>query len=407
MIDQQIENWKMKKLIKKLSEARGNGTSIISLVIPPGSQISQTNKLLTEEYGTATNIKSRVNRLSVLEAITSAQQRLKLYTKVPTNGLILYCGTVLNDEGKERKVTVDFEPIKPINTSLYMCDNKFHTEVLQSLIQEDEVYGFIIMNGEGTLFGTLVGNTRNILYQVSVNLPKKHNKGGQSSVRFARLRIEARHNYVSKISELATQYFITNDIPNVKGLILGGSADFKTELQKANSFDPRLLKVVLQVVDVAYGGNKGFLEAIELASETLGNTRFIQEKKLLQQFYEEINKDTGKYCFTIDDTMKALEMGAVETLVIWTDLPTERFVVQSNKVQSIIYDVKVPENVEIIESISFVEWLANNYNNYGAKLEFISDSSEEGTQYIKGFGGVGGLLRWKVDFDVFEEEEQS
>ena len=407
MIDQQIENWKMKKLIKKLSEARGNGTSIISLVIPPGSQISQTNKLLTEEYGTATNIKSRVNRLSVLEAITSAQQRLKLYTKVPTNGLILYCGTVLNDEGKERKVTVDFEPIKPINTSLYMCDNKFHTEVLQSLIQEDEVYGFIIMNGEGTLFGTLVGNTRNILYQVSVNLPKKHNKGGQSSVRFARLRIEARHNYVSKISELATQYFITNDIPNVKGLILGGSADFKTELQKANSFDPRLLKVVLQVVDVAYGGNKGFLEAIELASETLGNTRFIQEKKLLQQFYEEINKDTGKYCFTIDDTMKALEMGAVETLVIWTDLPTERFVVQSNKVQSIIYDVKVPENVEVIESMSFVEWLANNYTNYGAKLEFISDSSEEGTQYIKGFGGVGGLLRWKVDFDVFEEEEQS
>ena len=39
--------------------------------------------MLGDEYGTASNIKSRVNRLSVLSAITSAQQRLKLYAKVP------------------------------------------------------------------------------------------------------------------------------------------------------------------------------------------------------------------------------------------------------------------------------------------------------------------------------------
>jgi len=38
--------------------------------------------MLGDEYGTASNIKSRVNRLSVLSAITSAQQRLKLYSKV-------------------------------------------------------------------------------------------------------------------------------------------------------------------------------------------------------------------------------------------------------------------------------------------------------------------------------------
>ncbi len=28
-----------------------------------------------------------------------------------------------------RQVTIDFEPFKPINTSLYLCDNKFHVEV--------------------------------------------------------------------------------------------------------------------------------------------------------------------------------------------------------------------------------------------------------------------------------------
>ena len=50
---------------------------------------------------------------------------------MPTNGLVIYCGTVLTDENKERKVNIDFEPFKPINTSLYLCDNKFHTEALQ------------------------------------------------------------------------------------------------------------------------------------------------------------------------------------------------------------------------------------------------------------------------------------
>lgn len=68
------------------------------------SQISQLQSMLTQEYGTASNIKSRVNRLSVLAAITSTQQRLKLYSKTPPNGLIIYCGTILTDEGKEKKV---------------------------------------------------------------------------------------------------------------------------------------------------------------------------------------------------------------------------------------------------------------------------------------------------------------
>lgn len=68
--------------------------------------------MLTQEYGTASNIKSRVNRLSVLAAITSTQQRLKLYSKVPNNGLVVYCGTILTDEGKEKKVNIDFEPFR-------------------------------------------------------------------------------------------------------------------------------------------------------------------------------------------------------------------------------------------------------------------------------------------------------
>lgn len=57
-------------------------------------------------------------------------------------------------------------------------------------------------------------------------------------MRFARLRMEKRHNYVRKVAEVATQMFISNDKVNIAGLILAGSADFKTELSQSDMFDP-------------------------------------------------------------------------------------------------------------------------------------------------------------------------
>lgn len=50
--------------------------------------------------------------------------------------------------------------------------------------------------------------------------------------------MEKRHNYVRKVAEVAVQLFITNDKPNISGLILAGSADFKTELNQSDMFDP-------------------------------------------------------------------------------------------------------------------------------------------------------------------------
>jgi len=62
---------------------------MISLFLPAKGQISRVTHMLDEEYGTATSIKSRVNRLSVMSAITSVQQRLKLYNK--GKDLIKFC----------------------------------------------------------------------------------------------------------------------------------------------------------------------------------------------------------------------------------------------------------------------------------------------------------------------------
>jgi peptide chain release factor subunit 1 len=307
---------------------------MISLIIPPGDQISRVNKMLSDEYGTASNIKSRVNRLSVLGAITSAQQRLKLYSKCPKNGLVIYCGTVISDEGKEKRVNIDFEPFKPINTSLYLCDNKFHTEDLNELLMDDEAFGFIIMDGNGSLYGTVHGSNREVLHKFSVDLPKKHGRGGQSALRFARLRLEKRHNYVRKVAEMATQLFVTDGCrPNVQGIVLAGSADFKSELMRSDLFDQRLVKIVIKMVDVSYGGLQGFNQAIELSADTLGAVKLMKEKKLLQKYMDEISLDTGRYCFGVEDTFKALDLGAIEELIIWENLDVDRITLRNNSTQ--------------------------------------------------------------------------
>ncbi|KAH9967995.1 peptide chain release factor eRF/aRF subunit 1 [Russula dissimulans] len=411
--EQNIQMWKVKKLIKSLDSARGAGTSMISLIIPPKDQISRASAMLTQEYGTASNIKSRVNRLSVLAAITSTQQRLKLYNRVPPNGLVLFVGTILTDEGKEKKVSFDFEPHKPINTSLYLCDNKFHTEALSELLESDSRFGFIVMDGNGTLFGTLAGNTREVIHKFTVDLPKKHGRGGQSALRFSRLRDEKRHNYVRKVAEHAVQHFITNDRVNVTGLVLAGSADFKTELSQSDMFDPRLGGKVIKVVDVSYGGENGFNQAIDLAAESLANVKFVQEKKLIQKYFDEISQDSGKYCFGIVDTLKALELGAVETLIVWENLDITRFTLRNAAGEEIIAHVNKEqekdrekfvdkstglEMEQAQEPQPLLEWFAEKYKEFGANLEFVTNRSQEGAQFVKGFGGIGGLLRYKVDF---------
>ncbi|KAK0458496.1 50S ribosomal protein L30e-like protein [Desarmillaria tabescens] len=307
--------WKIKKLIKSLDSARGVGTPMASLILPP--------------------------------------KRLKLYHRVPPNGLVLFVGTILTDEGKEKKVSFDFEPHKPVNTSLYLYD-KFHTEALS-----------------------------------------EHSARGQSALRFSRLRDEKRRNYVREVAVLAVQHFITNDEVNVTGLVLAGSADFKTEPSRSDMFD---LRLAAKVVDVSYGGR-----AIKLAAKSLANVKFVQEKRI---------------CFGIEDTLKALELGAVETLIVWGNLDITRYILRNASGEDIIvYHNKEQDKdrsnfidrstgLEIEQSEepqALLEWFAEKYKEFGANLEFVTNRSQEGAF------GFGGLVRYKADFtnlaSMDEEDE--
>lgn len=375
---QDIEKFKQKKLVKFLADAKGDGTSMISIIIPPGEQIHRTTKMLTDEYGTATNIKSRVNRLSVLSAITSAQAKLRTYSKTPENGLALYVGEIVTEDNKTKKVAYGIEPIKPVNTSLYMCDSRFHVEHVLALFDDDTKYGFVVIDGHGCLFATLQGNVQNILQSFSVDLPKKHGRGGQSSVRFARLRVERRLTYVKTVAEIMRTLFITNNICNVEGVILAGHSDLKTELQPL--IDQRI--TILKAVDTNYGGRNGLNQAIELCEDLLKDVKFSKEKKILKQFFEELNINSGLFTYGYNATMALLEQGAVEILIVYENLETKH------------------------NDGLFIDWIAENYQDYGCRLILVSDKSGEGTQFVEGFGGIGGILRYKVNIEEFDEAQE-
>ena len=49
---------------------------------------------------------------------------------------------------------------------------------------------------------------------------------------------------------------------------------------------------------------------------------------LAEKYFDEVSQDSGKYCFGVVDTLKALDMGAVETLIVWENLAIIRYVLR-------------------------------------------------------------------------------
>ena len=164
----------------------------------------------------------------------------------------------------------------------------------------------------------------------------------------------------------------------------------------------------------------GFNQAIELSQDALKNVKFVHEKKIIGNFFEEIAKDTGKYVFGIKDTIEALENGMVDLLIIWENIDFVRLTLKDNKDEirvETVSDKKVlgqkfkPDDsdieYEIIEKVYLSEWLLNNYKRYVGHLEIVTDKTGEGNQFVKGFGGIGGILRYKLEQNFEEIEENN
>ncbi|RMF30952.1 MAG: peptide chain release factor 1, partial [Candidatus Nitrosothermus koennekii] len=322
-----VQMYRLRKILNELSQKVGRGTELISLYIPPKKAIHEIIATLREEYGTASNIKSDTTRNHVLDALTRTMQRLKLYNKTPETGLVIFCGALpTNGPGSEVVQIHEIIPPKELNLFLYRCDDHFHTDILKSMLKEEDVIGIIAIDSSEAGLGVVLGDRLEILDVLHSGVGGKHRAGGQSARRFERLREMELNDYFNRVAEHAKSYFI--DTYKVKGLIIAGPGPTKDIFLKENYLDYRLQNNVLATIDTSYAGEEGVREAMEKAEDVLKEYRLVVEKKLVDRLFKEINSSKGLVTYGLKPVIKALEQGSAELVLVNDNIDMVRIIAE-------------------------------------------------------------------------------
>ena len=413
-----LELYRLRKTLNMLASKEGSHTELITLYVPPGKQISDAINLLREEYGTASNIKSNVTRKNVLDALVRVQQRLKLFKDPGEKGIVIFAGALPQEggggPGTERMETYVISPPEPIKIYLYRCDSRFHTEHLQEMLREKETYGIILVDASDATIATLQGKRLDIVRQMYSGVTGKTRAGGQSARRYERLRDQQLNEYFTRVGRHADESFLPID--TLKGIILAGPGPTKYDFQKGEYLNYQLKAKILDVVDTAYVEEQGVKEVVEKAPEIMRKVRYIEEKQLMQKFLYEVGHDTGLITYGEADVRRALEAGAVKTLLLSEGLDVNRVTVKCGACsyqeqhtvkgqllvsfeQSLVGKAcprcQAP-SLATMEKQDIVDDLAQMAEYSNAEVEMISSETEEGQMLKNAFGGIAAMLRFKT-----------
>jgi peptide chain release factor subunit 1 len=409
-----LELFRLKKTLNTLATKEGRGTELVSVYVPPGKQISDVLNTLRDEYGTASNIKSTTTRKNVMDAIVKVQQRLKLFKEPPENGLVIFCGAIpQNGPGSERIETYVVSPPEPIHIYLYRCDARFHTEYLQEMLREKETYGILLIDTSEATLATLQGRRLDIVLKLTSGIQGKTRAGGQSARRYERLRDMRIQEFFTRVGKHTNETFLP--IENFKGLILAGPGPTKLDFEKGEFLNYMLKDKIIGVVDTSYVEEQGVKEVVDRAPEIMRKVRYIEEKKLMQQFLYEIGHDTGMVTYGEEDVRRSLESGAVRILLLSDGLEVSRVTLKCSACEYQEQQTVKNQNLmsfeqelsgkpcpkcrapalEISENQDLVDNFAQLAEYTNAEVEIISSETEEGQMLKNSFGGIVAILRFK------------
>ncbi len=412
-----LELFRLRKTLNALANKEGSHTELITVYVPPGKQISDALNLLRNEYGTASNIKSNVTRKNVLDAITKAQQKLKLFKDPGEKGIVIFTGALLQEgaaPGTERMEAYVIVPPEPIKIFLYRCDSRFHTEHLQEMLREKETYGILLVDANNATIATLQGKRIQIVRQMHSGVAGKTKAGGQSARRYERLRDMQLNEYFTRVGSHANDTFLPID--TLKGIILGGPGPTKYDFEKGDYLNYQLKNKILDVIDTAYVEEQGVKEIVDKAPEIMRKVRYIEEKEIMQKFLYEVGHDTGMITYGEVEVRRLLQSGAVRTVLMSEDLDLVRVTVKCGacgfEEQHTIKGKEIGDfekgligkpctackapSMTIMDKKDIVDYLAELAELSNTDVEIISGETEEGQMLKNAFGGIAAILRFKM-----------
>lgn len=417
-MDAARRRYEFRKQLEELQAKEGSGTELITLYIPPDKQIHDVVAQLRDEYGQCANIKSKQTRTNVQAAISSIMARLKYYRRPPPNGMAVFCGTVLLGGDRSDLQCTILEPPEPLNLYMYRCSSRFELEPLLGMLEEKDVYGLLVIDRREAYWGFLRGNRIEPVNGANSTVPGKQRKGGQSSVRFQRLREIAINEFYKKVGERASEAFLAEKdfFRRFRGLLIGGPSPTKEEFEAGGYLHHEIQKRILGLFDVAYTNESGLAELVDAAKDALKGVEVMREKELMGRFLQELVKENGLASYGEESVRKNLEMGAVDTLLLSSHLRKVRVSLKCQncgKEQEKTMTKEPGKDVPGMETVAcpscssplsiagtkdIVDELTKMAEAGGASVAIISDDFEEGAMLYNAFGGIAAILRFRTGY---------
>ena len=354
----------LKAFIKEIEQHKGRGTELVSVYVPAGYDLNKISTHIAQEQGTASNIKSKQTRDNVINALERMIQHLKLYPRTPPNGLAAFAGNVAEREGQQDYQVWSIEPPIPLNTRIYRCDKEFVIEPLRDMVEDKEVYGLVVMDRRDATIALLKGKTIVPLTKTHSEVAGKTRAGGQSAPRFARLREGATKDHYKKVADYMKDNFLFME--GLKGIILGGPSTTTNDFMNKDYLTGDVKKKIIGIKDLSYTDEFGLQELLEKSQDVLAEEDVAKEKELMQRFFDKLAKETDNTSYGEAATRKALELGAVDTLLLSEELDDKT-----------------------------VEELEQKAEEFGSTVEIISTDTREGVQ-LRDLGKVAAILRFPV-----------
>jgi peptide chain release factor subunit 1 len=352
------------EIVEELGSYRARATELITVYIPAGQNIYTVSDQLEAEKSTAKNIKSTGTRKNVGNALDKITRQLKEHKKTPENGLAIFSGNVSKIEGQDDLRIWALEPPTPLKTRMYRCDKEFILDPLKEMLEVTEVYGLLIMDRKEAVIGLLEGKRIEVLQKMTSGVPSKVRAGGQSSQRFHRITEGLTKEFYKRISESMKKIFF--DMPKLKGILIGGPIPTKNEFVEGDYLATKLGEKVIGVIDTGDTDESGLKELVAKSQGILSNQEIVLEKKILEGFFERLGRNPDMALYKEESVRKALEYGAVETLILSKKLDKK----------------KINELRVLAENIS-------------SSVEIVSTETSEGEQFYN-LSGIGAILRFKV-----------